>query len=300
MKRVLLTGASGFIGRHLAEALSATGVHGLVRVQRGLDLRNREQARSAFRDAGRVDYVIHAADVSGDPRWAAANAGTQFISNTAMVLNTLEAWRDLQPDARFVSFSSLWAYPEHVVDVVEDEYWSGRMHVATEHYGMSKKLLGVGIQAMRREHGLRGTVLVLGNVYGPGDTSSRVIPSLIRRMQGDPDVLEVWGDGSETRDFIYIDDQTAAIIQHLDYDGDLLNVSTGTQHSIRDVVTTLARITNYAGRIVFAPEKAGGVARRRVSVARATAATGWPSNHTLHSLEDGLRKTVGSAALAER
>jgi len=216
------------------------------------------------------------------------------MANWQMAIHLLEAWRDLQPGARLIGFSSLWAYPEKVVDAVEEAYWDGRMHPPTEHYGLGKKVLGVGIQAMRREHGLSGTMLALGNVYGPGDASTRVIPSLIRRMRAAPQRLEVWGDGTETRDFVYVDDQIEGILRHIDFDGDLLNVTTGVYVPIRDVVSTLSRVMGYRGEVVYRSDKGLGVARRRVSVSKAGSITGWPANYRLNTLEEGLRKTIES------
>jgi GDP-L-fucose synthase len=296
MRRFLVTGASGFLGRHLVRVLRGAGRGEVVAPPRGVDLLDRDATRQAFSGTGKVDYVLHAADVGGDARWAADHAGTQMLSNSRMALNLLEAWRDLQPQARLVGFSSLWAYPERVVEAHEEAYWDGRMHVPTEHYGLGKKLLGVGIQAMRREHGLSGTMLVLGNVYGPGDTSTRVIPSLIRRMRSSPARLEVWGDGTETRDFVYVDDQVEGVLQHLDSDAELLNVTTGVYFAIRDVVSTLSRLMDYGGEVVYQAGKGAGVARRRVDVSKAGKLTGWPGNHQLHTLEEGLRKTLDSLA----
>src|SRR5260370_16185397 len=206
MQRVLVSGGSGFIGRHLVRRMRSAGTHDVVVVPKGLDLRDRDAARRTLAGAGKLQYVVHAADVGGDAEWAASHAGTQLLANSLMALHMLEAWREFQPQARFVGLGSLWAYPEEIVEIVEEAYWSGRMHQPTEHYGLGKKLLGVGIQAMRRENGLSGTMLVLGNVYGPGDKSTRVIPSLIKRILAAPPVLQVWGDGPETRNFVYIAD----------------------------------------------------------------------------------------------
>jgi GDP-L-fucose synthase len=274
--------------------MKLAGEYEVTIVPKGLDLRDRERARSALSECGKLDYILHAADVGGDAKWAAEHAATQFMSNSLMALNLLGAWRDFQRDARFVGFSSLWAYPESIVGIVEESYWNGRMHPPTEHYGLVKKTLGVGIQAMRREHGMRGTMLVLGNVYGPGDPSSRVIPSLIKRLRAKPPVLEVWGDGSATRDFVFIDDQVAAILRHLDYDGELLNITTGVYASLRELVTVLTRLMAYEGDVVFSAAKSMGVAERRVDVAKATAFSGWPGNYPLHTLEAGLKKTLES------
>jgi GDP-L-fucose synthase len=294
MKRFLVTGAGGFIGKNLVRALRERPECEVVAAGRDFDLRSQAAARSLFSEHGRFDYILHAADVGGDVGWSKAHAGSQFLDNASMAVHVLEAWRAHQPDARLVGFSTLWAYPESLMEVREQDYWSGPMHAPVEHYGVVKKALGVGIAALRRQWGMKGTMLVLGNVYGPGDPSTRVIPSLVKRFRSNPDVLEVWGDGSQTRDFVYIDDQIEGVLRHLDCDVDLLNITTGEYHSIREVVHLLAELTGYGGRIVFLADKGAGVSSRSVSIERARAATGWPDNVRLHTLEEGLRKTLAS------
>jgi UDP-glucose 4-epimerase len=216
------------------------------------------------------------------------------MANAHIAINVLDAWIRYQPAARLVGMSTLWAYPEKIAAAREDSYWDGRMHQPTEHYGIVKKLLGVGIQAARREHGLRGTMLVLGNVYGPNDSSHHVIPSLIRRMRENPARLEIQGDGSQTRDFIYVDDQVESIIQHLNCDRELLNIGSGTTTSIRELVAVLARALPYHGEIVFKSEAGFGVDQRRIDVSRATEETGWPASYQVHTLDEGIAKTVAT------
>lgn len=294
MTRYLVTGGGGFIGRHLVARLRGDASHEVVTVGRSVDLTRRENALAAFRDAGPVDYIIHLADVQGDATWSAQHAAEQFLANHYIGLHVLDGWMQHQAQAQFVGVSSLWAFPESVVDVDEREYWNGRMHAPTEHYGFAKKLVGVGIGAARRQHGLRGTMLVLGSVYGPDDPTFHVIPSLIRRMRSQPDRLDVFGDGSQTRDFIYIDDQIEGIIRHLDHDGELLNIGSGRTYTIREVVEALVRVTAYAGEVHFDASKGAGVANRRMLVHAARAASGWPDNHQFVSLDEGLRRTVAA------
>jgi GDP-L-fucose synthase len=295
MSRFLLTGGKGFIGRHLTRFLQERDPgHSVTAVGREFDLTEPLQTKELFQGTGSFEYIIHLADVQGDARWSAQNAATQFLANTKISLNVLEAWSLWQPQARLICFSSLWAYPETVTEAAEKDYWNGRLHRPTEHYGLNKKLLGVGLEACKRQHGLKGAVLVLGSVYGPEDSTTHVIPSLLNRMRKNPDLLEIWGTGAETRDFIYVADQAQGIFQHLDYHGELLNISSGRSTSIREVVEILARLMDYKGRIVFDPAKASGAANRRLHTDLAAQTTGWPDNFKLHTLEEGLQKTVDS------
>jgi len=295
MSRFLVTGGKGFIGKHLTRFLQTRFDSGLVHsVGREFDLREAARVRELFQGFGAFDYIIHLADVQGDARWSAQHAAEQFLANAKISMNVLEAWQLWQAQARLICLSSLWAYPEAVVDAEEKDYWNGRMHRPTEHYGLNKKFLGVGLEACKRQHGLKGAALVLGSVYGPEDSTTHVIPSLLARMRQNPDLLEIWGDGSDTRDFIYIEDQIQGIFRHLDYNGELLNISSGQACSIRQVVDTLARLMNYKGKIVFDASKATGAASRRININLARQTTGWPDNFKLHTLEEGLQKTVNS------
>lgn len=262
---------------------------------REVDLTVREQALALFEQAGPVDYVIHLADVGGNARWAAEHAISQLLANSYMATHVIEGWTTFQRSARLVGMSSLWAYPERVEIVREENYWDGQLHAPTQTYGLVKKLFGAAIDAARRQMGMKGSMLVLGNVFGPDDPSDRVIPSLMRRMRSNPELLEIHGDGSETRDFIFIDDQVDGIITHLDYDGDLLNIGSGVSYTIREVVEELARLMPYTGRIVFNAASGAGVKQRQIDVSRATAATGWPSTIRLHSLGEGLRLTLAAS-----
>jgi GDP-L-fucose synthase len=295
MSRFLVTGGRGFIGKNLTRFLQERFDASQVKsVGREFDLREPARARELFQDFGAFDYIIHLADVQGDARWSAQNAATQFMANAKMSLNVLEAWQLWQAQARLICLSTLWAYPEAVVEAEEKDYWNGRMHRPIEHYGLNKKFLGVGLEACKRQHGLKGTALVLGSVYGPEDSTTHVIPSLLARMRQNPDLLEIWGDGTETRDFIYVEDQVRGIFEHRDYNGELLNISSGKAYSIRQVVDILAGLMNYKGRIVFDASKATGTPNRRININLAGQATGWPAQFKLHTLEEGLQKTVAS------
>jgi len=295
MSRFLVTGGRGFIGKHLTKAIRRCNAGGeVVSVGREYDLTDRDQVRRLFNEFGLFDYILHAADLQGNALWSAENAATQFHGNAAMGLNVLEAWSRYQPQSRLIGLSSLWAYPERVNNACEETYWDGPMHSPTEHYGMVKKFMGVGLEAYKRQHGLRGTFLVLGSVYGPDDASFHVIPSLIRRMQENPKELEIWGDGTQRRDFVYVDDAVEGILLHLEFGGALLNIGSGITHSISEVVDTLVKIMRYEGKITYNTSKGIDTPYRTLDMSRALSLTGWPSNFHFHSLQEGLLKTIQS------
>jgi GDP-L-fucose synthase len=291
--KYLITGGTGFIGTRLTARLTSLfGEDCVVSHGRTYDLQDAECVGTLFGDLGQFDTIFHCADVQGNANWSSEYCADQFFDNTKIHLNVLNAWKQWQPQARLVAFSSLWAYPGDVSLAQENDYWNGRMHVPTEHYGLSKKIIGVGINSLKKQFGLQGTVLVLGSVYGPNDASFHVIPSIIQRMVQEPNRLEVWGNGTETRDFIFIEDQIEGIMANSHFNGELLNVGSGCVYTIREVVETLAKHIGYSGEIVFNPEKSSGVKKRRISVEMANQLHGWPSRFKLRSLDEGLRETV--------
>lgn len=296
MPRYLITGARGFIGKHLTDFIKNNEpASDVLPVGHEWDLTDPIACKKLLSQSGRLDYLFHLADVSGNVKWSASHSADQFFDNTKISLSILESMREVQPQARLVGFSSLWAYPEKITLAREDSYWDGPLYGPTRHYGMNKKLFGIGLLACKQQHQMRGTVLVLGSVYGPGDHTDHVIPSLINKMKCNPNMIEVWGDGSQTRDFIYVEDQVRAIFLHKDFDGDLLNISSGQSHSVREVVDTLARLLNYNGQIVYRPAEGAGVSERRVDITKASMESGWPVKFKLHSLEEGLLKTLMDA-----
>jgi GDP-L-fucose synthase len=291
--RHLISGANGFIGRHLTEFIrNAEPNSEVVLLGRECDLTDSAICTRFFQQSAPFDYIFHLADVSGNARWSESHAADQFFANAKISLNILEGVTKFQPSSRLVGFSSLWAYPARVVLAKEQDYWDGHMRESIQHYGLNKKFFGGGLQACKQQLQIKGTMLVLGSVYGPGDHSDHVIPSLINRMKKNPKNLEVWGSGSQVRDFIYVEDQVHSIYLHRNFNGNLLNISGGQSYSIRNVVEILAKLLSYSGQIIYLSEQESGEDERLLDMTLANRNSGWPSNYNLRSLEEGLTLTL--------
>lgn len=296
MTRFLVTGGQGFIGRHLTNFLRVNEPEAeVISFGHEQDLTDPAVCFDMLRRIGPCDYIFHLADLSGNAQWSTAHSAEQFFCNSKMALNILEGVSRYQKTARLIGFSSLWSYPAGLTMAREQDYWSGPLHEPTQHYGLTKKLLGGGLQACKQQLQILGTILVLGSVYGPGDHSDHVIPSLVQRMKEKPKSLEVWGNGHQVRDFIYIDDQVRAIYMHRNYNGPLLNIAGGKAYSIREVVNELATVLQYRGIITYSAEQSSERDVRKLDMTLATSETGWPGKYETLSLHQGLTLTLRGA-----
>jgi GDP-L-fucose synthase len=296
--RVLVTGAGGFLGSHLVERLRAEGLEPFVARRRDYDLTVTAEAERLFGDA-RPELVFHlAADVGGIGA-NRANPGRYWYANVVMGANVLEQAR-LHAVGKTVLLGTICAYPKFApVPFREEELWNGFPEETNAPYGIAKKALLVGAQAYREQYGTNAIYLLPVNLYGPGDNfdldTSHVIPALIRKMveageHGDEEVV-VWGDGSPTREFLYVDDCVEALwLAAQRYDGaDPVNVGTGEEIAVCDLVELVAELAGFAGRIVWDTAKPNGQPRRRLDVSKAEALFGFRAQT---SLREGLERTI--------
>ena len=293
MTRYLITGASGFVGSAMKHFLVQEEADAeVIAIGREQNLADPAVCKEVFSCCGKLDYIFHFADVNGNAEWSRQHAADQYFSNMKITLNVLENVIRYQHQARFVGFSSLWAYPDRSTNFSEAEYWMGALPTTIQQYGMSKKMLGSGLAACGRQHGLRGTMLVLGSIYGPGDHSDHLVPSLIAKMKRNPHELLVWGDGSQVRDFIFLEDQLRGIYLHKDFEGELLNIAGGQPASVHEVVAHLQKLMNYRGEIIYSGAENGLADDRRLDMSAATRYSGWPGSFRLKSLREGLKITI--------
>ena len=297
--RILVTGGAGFLGRHVCALLAERGVDDLV-VPRRRDHDLTEQAAvRALLARERPDVVIHLAAEVGGIGANRANPGRYFYANAAMGLHLIEESRRAGV-AKFVQVGTVCAYPERTaVPFVEDALWEGYPEPTNAPYGVAKKALLVMLQAYREQYGLPGIYLLPANLYGPGDNfapeTSHVIPALIRRFtrardRGEHSVT-VWGTGTASREFLYVEDAARAVVLATDAydDADPCNVGTGEEIRIADLVDLVAAATVYEGEIRWDTTKPDGQPRRRLDTSRARERFGFQARI---GLEEGLRRTV--------
>jgi len=299
MDRVLVTGGAGFLGSRVVDALKGRGCRSpFVPRSRDYDLRRSEDIERVLRDA-RPDMVIHLAARVGGIGANRSHPAEFFYDNLLMGTQLLhESWR--AGVSKFVGVSTICAYPKLTpVPFVEDDLWNGYPEETNAPYGLAKKMLLVQAQAYRQQYGYNSIFLLPVNLYGPGDNfepaSSHVIPALIKKCvdakaRGEA-AIEVWGDGSPTREFLYVEDAAEGILLAAEHynESQPVNLGSGTEVSIKALVAMIARLTGFAGRIVWDTTRPNGQPRRSLETSRAHRLFGFQAQV---GLEEGLRQTI--------
>jgi GDP-L-fucose synthase len=296
-QRVVVTGGAGFLGSRVVARLRQKGATDVfVPRSATLDLRERANCRKAVAGA---DLVIHMAARVGGIGFNRENPATLFYENLVMGAQLMEEAR-LAGVRKFVAIGTVCAYPKFTpVPFREDDLWNGYPEETNAPYGLAKKMLLVQAQAYRQQYGFNGIFLLPVNLYGPGDNfdprSSHVIPALIRKIwsakQRGDDEVEVWGDGSASREFVYVDDAAEAIALASErYDGsEPVNIGSGMEITIKELVTVLTGLIGYQGRIRWDTSKPNGQPRRSLDVSRARDSFGFSAQTDFMT---GLRHTV--------
>jgi GDP-L-fucose synthase len=299
LKKILITGADGFLGGHLAERLENLGYSNLVTpTSEEYNLIKRAEIQKMFDDHS-PEIIIHLAAVVGGIGANMANPGKFFYENAIMGIELMEEARKRNVD-KFVAIGTICAYPKLApIPFREADLWSGYPEETNAPYGLAKKMMLVQAQAYRKQYGFNAIYLLLVNLYGPRDNfdpeSSHVIPAMIRKFKEarstGTKVVELWGDGSPTREFLYVEDAADGIIKSMErYNGsEPVNIGTGVETTIKELATTIAEHVGYNGVIFWNTDKPNGQPRRCLDVSRARELFGFEAQH---SLNEGLQKTI--------
>ncbi len=298
-KRVLITGGAGFLGSFVVEKLRQRGCKDIfVPRRKDYDLVQMEAVRRIHKDT-QPNMVIHLAARVGGIGANQANPGKFFYDNLMMGAQLMEVGRQAGVE-KFVTISTICAYPKFTpVPFKEENLWNGYPEETNAPYGLAKKMLLVQSQAYRQQYGFNSIVLFPVNLYGPRDNfdlqTSHVIPALIRKCleakrRNAPNV-EVWGDGSPTREFLYVEDAAEGICLAAErYDSsEPVNLGSGMEISIKDLVHTIKHMIGFTGEIIWDTTKPNGQPRRSLDTSRAEKHFGFRAKT---SFEEGLRRTI--------
>ncbi len=298
-KKILLTGGAGFLGREVHARLLLRGIPDsaiLIPRQAEIDLRRREHCEKAVQ--GR-DIVIHLAAKVGGIGFNKEKPGELFYDNLIMGAELMEAARKAGAE-KFVAVGTVCAYPKFApVPFKEENLWDGYPEETNAPYGLAKKMLLVQAQAYRAQYGFNAIYLLPVNLYGPGDNfnpdSSHVIPALIKKVndakQEGKSSIEIWGTGTASREFLYVEDAAEGIVLAAEkYDKpDPVNLGSGMEITIKDLVELICRLMDFKAEIKWDTTKPDGQPRRRLDISRAEQEFAfWAQTN----FEEGLKKTI--------
>ena len=292
--KTLVTGGGGFLGSHLVERLEADGHDVVISRRADYDLTRWEDAERLFRDT-QPERVFHVAGEVGGIGANRESPGRFWYANLMMGAHVLELAREQHVD-KLVIVGTVCAYPKFApVPFSEDDLWDGYPEETNAPYGVAKKSILVGAQSYREQYGLNSIFLLPANLYGPRDNfdlkTSHVIPDLIRKMVESPERVVLWGDGSPTREFLYVEDAVDGLaLAGERYDGgDPINLGTGQEISIRELAELIAELTGFDGQIEWDESMPNGQPRRSLDPSRARELFGFEARTPLR---EGLERTI--------
>jgi GDP-L-fucose synthase len=298
MKKVLITGGTGFVGKHLQEELARRGIPFFAFGRRQFDLTRREQAEAVFRKNQDADLILHLASFQAAGEFPGKHTAEQFFINNLIHNHALEAWRQFIPRAKFIGIGASCAYPSAAQAMTEDKIFDGAIHGSVYAYGATKRLLYTGILAYNDQFKLNGSYVIPAAMFGEDDdfdeATAHVPAALVGRFvravkTGVPEV-EIWGDGSQVRDFMDVKDFVRGLLDlapRLEHD--IVNLAPGRGKTIKELALTVSEAANYRGKVVFNASRYTGAKEKFVDAAKLREKFGMTINH---ELAPGIRRTA--------
>lgn len=279
LNKLLITGGTGFVGRHLQEESNRRGIRCVVFSRKECDLTRRDQTEAMFRRHADADAIIHLAGLQAAADFPTRHTADQLDVNCLIHLNVLACWRAHLPHAKLIGVGSSCAYPAQEGAIREESLLAGPIHGSVWAYGFTKRLLYTGIRAYNDQHGLDGTYLIPATMFGEHDDfrveTAHFVGALIGKfvaavLEKRP-AVEIWGDGTQVRDIMDVKEFVAAMLDLLPRCGrDIVNIGPGVGVSIRDLALAISSAAGFEGELLFRPSAYVGVQAKTIDVAKLT------------------------------
>lgn len=297
-KKVLITGGTGFVGKHLQLELARRGIGHFAFGGRQFDLTKWEQVEAVFKRHQDADLILHLASFQAAGEFPGKHTAEQYFVNTLIHSHTLEAWRKFIPHAKLITVGASCAYPSAAQGMTEDKFFDGAIHGSVYSYGATKRMLYTGILAYNDQFKLNGSYVVPAAMYGEDDdfneTTAHVPAALVARFvravkMNLPEV-EIWGDGSQVRDFMDVKDFVNGLLDLAPrLDRDLLNLVPHGGKTVKELALTVCEASGYRGKVVFNASRYTGAKEKFLDATRLREKFGMviPGD-----LAPGIRRTV--------
>ena len=276
-QKILITGGTGFVGKHLQEELARLGIEYYVFSRNDYDLTVKEQAEDVFAAHRDVGVIIHLACYQAAADFPAKHPAEQFCINNLIHINVLEGWRKFAPHAKLFAIGASCAYPSRALSLSEDNLMDAEIHGSVYAYAFTKRLLFTGVRAYNDQYSLNGSYLIPATMYGEYDDfhieTAHVCGALIGKFvkavrEGIP-VVEIWGDGTQVREFMYVKNFTRALLHLIPLcDRDVVNVGPGKGTSIKDLANTISQAAGFKGKLFFNSDRYVGIKEKVMDVSK--------------------------------